>query len=66
MNYKNLYYVKDLTKKIFILFYFNEKKIIIQNKLKKRTKDIYNFEKYYLINNNWIKDYKQFFYMILL
>ena len=58
-EYKNLYYVKDLTKKIFILFYFNEK--IIQNKLKKRIKDIYNFEKYYLINNNWIKEYKNFF-----
>ena len=58
-EFKNLYYVEDLTKKIFILFYFNEK--IIQNKLKKRIKDIYNFEKYYLINNNWIKEYKNFF-----
>ena len=58
-EFKNLYYVEDLTKKIFILLYFNEK--IIQNKLKKRIKDIYNFEKYYLINNNWITEYKKFF-----
>ena len=58
-EFKNLYYVEDLTKKIFILLFFNEK--IIQIKLKKEKKEYYNFKKCYLINNNWIKEYKNFF-----
>ena len=58
-KYKNLYYLEEITKKIFILLYFNEK--FIQNKLKKNIKDIYNFKKYYLINKEWLKEYKDFF-----
>ena len=58
-EYKNLYYVEDLTKRIFILLYLNEKRI--RNKIKNEIKDAYNFKKYYLINNNWLKEYKEFF-----
>ena len=58
-EYKNLYYVEEITKKIFVLLYYNEK--IIQQKIKKEIKDIYNFKKYYLINRDWLKEYKEFF-----
>ena len=58
-DYKNLYYVEEITKKIFVLLYYNEKKI--QEKIKNEIKDVYNFEKYYLINTNWLDDYKEFF-----
>ena len=58
-KFKNLYYVEDLTKKIFILLFFNEK--IIQYKMKKKIKDIHNFKKYYWINDEWIREYKEFF-----
>jgi hypothetical protein len=58
-KFKNLYYIEDLTKKIFILLFFNEK--IIQYKMKKKIKDIHNFKKYYLINDEWIREYKEFF-----
>jgi hypothetical protein len=43
-EYKNLYYVEELTKKIFILLYFHEKKI--EDKINNNIKDIYNFKKY--------------------
>ena len=58
-KYKNLYYLEEITKKIFVLLNFNEQ--FIQNKLKKNIKDIYNFKKYYLINKKWLKEYKEFF-----
>ena len=58
-KYKNLYYVEDLTKKIFILLYLNEQKI--KKKLKKEINDVYKFKKYYLIRKGWLKKYKEFF-----
>ena len=58
-EYKNLYYVEEITKKIFILLYFHEKKF--QEKLKNKIKDIYNIKKYYLVNSEWLEEYKQFF-----
>ena len=58
-KFKNLYYVEENTKKIFVLYYFNEK--LIQEKIKNKIKDIYNFKTYYLINSNWFKNYKEFF-----
>ena len=58
-KYKNLYYLEEITKKIFVLLHFNEQ--FIHNKLKKNIKDIYNFKRYYLINNEWLKEYKEFF-----
>ena len=58
-EYKNLYYVEEITKKIFVLLYYNEKKI--QEKIKNEIKDVYNFERYYLINKDWLDEYKEFF-----
>ena len=58
-KFKNLYYVKEITKKIFILLYFHEKKF--KEKLKNKIKDIFNFKKYYLIDSKWLEEYKQFF-----
>ena len=48
-NYKNLYYLEEITKKIFVLLYFNEQ--FIQNKINKNIKDISYFLgfTYYLI-----------------
>ena len=58
-EYKNLYYVNEITKKIFILLYYNEK--VVKQKIGRNIKDIYNFKKYYLINRNWLDQYKEFF-----
>ena len=58
-EYKNLYYVEEITKKIFVLLYFFERNI--RNKIKRDIKDVYNFKKYYLINNEWMNKYKEFF-----
>lgn len=58
-EYKNLYYVENITKQVFALLYFNEQNI--QNKLGKKIKDIYNFKKYYLIRSKWLEDYKAYF-----
>ena len=59
-EYKTLYYVEDITKRIFtLLYFFNENSI--QNKIKKEIKDEYNFQTYYLINKNWLNEYKSFF-----
>ena len=58
-EYKNLYYVEEITIKIFILLYFNE--IKIQNIIKNKIKDVYNFKEYYLINKKWLNEYKEFF-----
>ena len=58
-EYKNLYYVGDITKKILILLYFYEEKI--KNKIKSKIKDVYKFKKYYLINSSWLNEYKEFF-----
>ena len=61
-KYKNLYYVEDITKKIFILLnIFNDE--IIQKKLKKEIKYEYNFKGYYLINKEWLDNYKEFFFV---
>ena len=59
IEYKNLYYVEEITKKIFILLIFNEK--ILKEKIRNKIKDIYNFKKYYLINKDWLKKYKDYF-----
>ena len=59
-KYKNLYYVEDLTKKIFTLLYFFDEEVI-QKKMKKEIKDEYNFKEYYLINKEWLDNYKAFF-----
>ena len=58
-EFKNLYYVEDLTKKIFILLYFNEK--MIQYKLNKKKESIHDFKRYCLIRKEWIDSYKEFF-----
>ena len=56
---KNIYYVDDITKKIFVLLY--KKDELINKKIKKKLKCPYNFKNYYLINKEWIKLYKQNF-----
>ena len=56
---KNIYYVDDITKKIFVLLY--KKDELINKKIKKKLKGPYNFKNYYLINKEWIKLYKQNF-----
>jgi len=33
----------------------------IKKKIKSQIKDIYKFKKYYLINSNWLNEYKEFF-----
>ena len=59
-EYKALYYVEDITKRIFtLLYFFNENSI--QNKIKKEIKDVYDFQTYYLIDKNWLNEYKSFF-----
>ena len=58
-KFKNLYYVDKITLKIMILLYANEK--IIEKKIKNPIKNKYNFKKYYLINKDWLKEYKEFF-----
>ena len=59
-DYKKADYVEDITKKIFVLLYFNEQRI--KNELKKEIKDNYNLKNYYLINSDWLKHYKEYFY----
>ena len=56
---KNIYYVADITKKIFILLY--KKDELIDNKIIKKAKDSYKFKSYYLINKEWLKLYKENF-----
>ena len=63
-EYKNLYYVEELTKKIFILLYVNELKL--KDKAKQEIKDFYNFKNYYLINKKWFEEYKDFFLYALI
>ena len=58
-EFKNLYYVEDLTKKIFILLYINEQRL--KYKFKKKISNHYKFKKYYLINKDWLEKYKKFF-----
>jgi len=58
-KFKNLYYIDKITLKILILLYVNEK--IIERKIKNPIKNKYNFKKYYLINKEWLKEYKEFF-----
>ena len=58
-KYNNIDSVEEITKKIFILLYFNEQ--TIKQKIKKNIKDIYNFKKCYLINKKWLNEYKEFF-----
>jgi hypothetical protein len=58
-EYKNLYYVEEITKKIFILLFFHEKKM--KEEIKNDIQDIYDFKKYYLINSKWLKEYKEYF-----
>ncbi len=58
--YKNLYYVEDITKRVFTLLYlFNEK--VIQNKINNKIKNEYDYKTYYLINKEWLDEYKDFF-----
>ena len=56
---KNLYYVEDITKKIFLLLY--KKDELINKKIEKNSKDSYKFKNYYLISKDWLKLYKQQF-----
>ena len=56
---KNLYYVEDITKKIFLLLYKNDE--YLNKKIKKKTEDPYNFKNYYLINKEWLNEYKEYF-----
>ena len=56
---KNIYYVEDITKKIFLLLY--KKDELINKKIKKKLKDPYDFKNYYLINKEWLKLYKENF-----
>ena len=59
-KYKNLYYVENITKKIFtLLHFFNED--VIPNKINNKIKDDYYFKTYYLINDEWMNRYKNFF-----
>ena len=59
-KYKNLYYVEDITKKIFTLLYsFNEK--VLKKKMENEIKETNDFKAYYLINNLWLDEYKSFF-----
>ena len=58
-NFTEIHYVEEITKKIFVLLYFNEQRI--KNKLQKEIKDVYNFKNYYLINSDWLNEYKEFF-----
>ena len=37
----------------------HEKKL--QEKIKNKNRDLYNFKKYYLINSDWLKEYKEYF-----
>ena len=55
----NIYYVEDITKKIFILFY--KKDEFINKKIEKKIVDPYNFKNYYLINKDWLNEYKSYF-----
>ena len=56
---KNIYYVDGLTSKILTLLYAQNK--YINQKIKKHINNIYGFKKYYLINKEWIQNYKEFF-----
>ena len=56
---KNLYYVGDITKKIFLLLY--KKDELINKKIEKKVIDPYNFKNYYLINKAWLHEYKSYF-----
>ena len=59
-EFRNLYYVEDITKKIFVLlYYFNNNNF--EKKVQKEIKDIYKFKHYYLINKDWLNEYKEFF-----
>ena len=58
-NFTEIHYVEEITKKIFVLLYFNEQRI--KKKLQKEIKDVYNFKNYYLINSDWLNEYKEFF-----
>ena len=55
----NLYYVEDITKKIFILLFKQEE--LLQKKIQKEINDVYNFKNYFLINKEWLKKYKESF-----
>ena len=56
---KNIYYVEDITKRIFTLLY--KKDEFFNKKIKKKAVDPYGFKNYYLINKDWLKDYKEYF-----
>ena len=56
---KNLYYVEEITKKVFLLLYKYDE--FLNKKIKKEPKDPYNFKNYYLISRQWLKLYKENF-----
>ena len=56
---KNLYYVEDITKRIFLLLY--KKDELLNEKIQKDSKDSYKFKNYYLISKEWLKSYKENF-----
>ena len=58
-NPKNIYYVEEITKKIFILLF--KKDELLKGKIEKKVNDPYNFKTYYLINKQWLTNYKNEF-----
>ena len=56
---KNIYYVDELSSKILVLLYAQNKHI--DQKLKKQIKNVYGFEQFYLVKKEWIKTYQEFF-----
>ena len=58
-KYNNIDSVEEIIKKIFVLLYFKDE--IIQKKINKKIKDVYNMKNYYLISKVWLNEYKAFF-----
>ena len=50
-----------MSKKNKSYYYLFNKEKIIEKKIKNPIKNKYNFRKYYLINKDWLKEYKEFF-----
>ena len=55
---KNLYYVEEITKKVFVLLYKYDE--YISQKVEKKP-DPYSFKNYYLISRQWLNSYRQNF-----
>ena len=55
---KNLYYIEEITKKVFVLLYKYDEFL---NKKVEKSKDPESFKNYYLISRQWLKLYKENF-----